>query len=672
MIKAREAWIDTANDISNFEQCDASYSFLQLVSQIHYTKSSLKNYKKCVVRINTANDFQYVNPLQISVADSNEEWMLHSVLVRRSGEIIDKTNEIIFSELQREPGLENSVITGTKTFIGHINNLQIGDIVVYDYTTVNTNPLYEDHFEYMLPITYAVPLYNLVIKVFYGNNERQCSYRIYDGIKEVERAHVNLEGIFSWEKYEISPVLLEDQIPFDRNPFSYVEFSDSADWTDLGNIVKQHYSFKEAYRTNSLEEYLNEIIKNCTDENQKIEAIVAHVQKNIAYMSISMSEHSYIPHDPQFVIENNYGDCKDKTLLLKTLLKIKNIESTPVIVHSYSSKSTQSHLPLLQCFNHVVLSIAYNGIDILVDPTNTNDCFTVDNYAEPWFSSGLYLEDAPQLKTLSDKKNSRYVRKITEHIKIKGDSASMSIKDEYMYHAFPQVAQRHSTLARDVCKKTYLDFYSKRYPSIQYNPRYGEGKEFSTSIDFNNHNFLINAELFVPSLWSKDGKSNSSAGKAEFFPLDLLEIIYRLPGTQRKHPFSWPHPTEFLFTFIIEYDFEATMGNLDETIENQLFKYSVKTTERSFVYTYEVSYQSLSDTIEPEDFAEQQQMVNKFIDSLGFTITKPLSKNSHSHTNDIRQKESEDNNKEVFPFWLKILLGILSLSVLKIIAQIIK
>ncbi len=671
MIKAKEAWVDTVSDIANIVECDASYSFLQLVSQIHYTKGSLKSYKKCVVRINTANDFQYVNPLQISVADSNEELMLHSVVVRRSGEIIDKTHEMTFSELQREPGLENSVITGTKTFIGHINNLQIGDVVTYEYTTINVNPLYENHFEYMLPMSYGVPIYHLAIKVFYGNNERHCSYRIYDGTNEVERTYINSEGVFSWEKHEIPPVLLEDQIPFDRNPYSYVEFSDSADWTDLGNILKQHYSFKETYRTNSLQDYLNDIINNCTEESSIIEALVAHVQKNIAYMSISMSEHSYIPHDPQFVIKNNYGDCKDKVLLLKTLLKIKNIESTPVVVHSYSSKSTLSHLPLLQCFNHVVLSIAYNGMDILVDPTNTNDCFTIANYAEPWFSTGLYLEDTPQLKTLSDKKNSRYVRKITEHIKIKGDTASMSIKDEYMYHAFPQVAQRHSTISRDVCKKTYLDFYSKRYPTIQYNPRYVEGKEFATSLEFANHNFIINAELLVPSLWSKDGSNNSTAGKAEFYPLDLLEIIYRLPGTQRRHPFAWPHPTEFLFTFIIEYDFEATMGNLDETIENQLFKYSVKTTERNFVYRYEVSYQSLSDTIEPEDFSEQQKMVNKFIDNLGFTITKPLSKASYSDTNNSGQKESE-NNKDGYSVWLKIFLGILFLSILKIIAQIIK
>jgi hypothetical protein len=86
--------------------------------------------------------------------------MLHSVVVRRSGEIIDKTHEMTFSELQREPGLENSVITGTKTFIGHINNLQIGDVVTYEYTTINVNPLYENHFEYMLPMSYGVPIYS--------------------------------------------------------------------------------------------------------------------------------------------------------------------------------------------------------------------------------------------------------------------------------------------------------------------------------------------------------------------------------------------------------------------------------------------------------------------------------------------------------------------------------
>ena len=45
------------------------------------------------------------------------------------------------------------------------------------------------------------------------------------------------------------------------------------------------------------------------------------IQDNIRYASISTGPGSYRPHPSDLVLERNFGDCKDKSLLLVNLLR---------------------------------------------------------------------------------------------------------------------------------------------------------------------------------------------------------------------------------------------------------------------------------------------------------------------------------------------------------------
>lgn len=658
MIAAKEAWIEHVEDFpADIRNCDSKYSFLQSLYQVRYVPGCIKTYKKLVVRINKSNDFSNANPIQISVGSSNEDWTLHSLKIYRAEAVIDKTTTISFSELQRETGLENNVITGTKTFVAHIDDLQIGDIVSYEYTTTNTNPVYAHHFEYFLGTSFVVPLYHLRFQLSHDNPQKRCAVRVYDGINEVTRDFVGESGSYSFEKYQIDAVVLEENIPNDRSPFSHIEFSDYSNWSEFGNSVKQYYQSDE-YMRETIKDYAKSIVKDCNTQAQIIEKLVRHVQRNVAYLSLSLNEHSYLPHSPISVVQNNYGDCKDKTLLLKTLLMVYEIESTAVLVHTAFSKNTPSRLPALGCFNHVILSIKFGEDQFLVDPTNPYDCFSIDNYSEPYYYSGLYLEDNTHLKLLSEKKNGKYLRNIVEHFTIKGNTATLLVQDEYYYYAFPRVAHRHTTVDRDICKKSYLDFYSERYPTISYQSEISDGSEFAYKIDDSKHCLAITAKFHIHSLWTEVVKENVKRKQVVFFPSDLREVLYELPATTRKLPFSWAHEAELRLRYVIDYDFNATMGSLDEKIDNNLFSYSVVTEEKPRLYTYDLHYKSKSDTIEASDYAVNQKLVREFLSTLGFTIALPH-QDAETSTTDNREKGMSTGARITIGFFVLILLRIL-------------
>jgi len=76
------------------------------------------------------------------------------------------------------------------------------------------------------------------------------------------------------------------------------------------------------------------------------------VARNVRYVSISLGVGRYQPHSASDVLENGYGDCKDKHTLFAALLKAEGIQSYPVLIHS--SRKLDADVPSPAQFDHVI------------------------------------------------------------------------------------------------------------------------------------------------------------------------------------------------------------------------------------------------------------------------------------------------------------------------------
>jgi hypothetical protein len=93
-------------------------------------------------------------------------------------------------------------------------------------------------------------------------------------------------------------------------------------------------------------------------ELDKIRAIGAFVQKT-NYVAVAIdSNHGggYIPHPAGLVLVRNYGDCKDKSTLMRALLKAAGIESYFVSIDAFDRLFVRSEWPAPQ-FNHEIVGI---------------------------------------------------------------------------------------------------------------------------------------------------------------------------------------------------------------------------------------------------------------------------------------------------------------------------
>jgi len=92
---------------------------------------------------------------------------------------------------------------------------------------------------------------------------------------------------------------------------------------------------------------------------ERINALARFAQ-SINYISIEMNlgrGGGYTPRAAPEVLRTGYGDCKDKSTLLRSMLKVAGIESHAVVVHSGDRHWVTDDWPSPSLFNHMITAI---------------------------------------------------------------------------------------------------------------------------------------------------------------------------------------------------------------------------------------------------------------------------------------------------------------------------
>ena len=146
-----------------------------------------------------------------------------------------------------------------------------------------------------------------------------------------------------------------------------IQIAEQQSWGDLAEAARE--SVDLAMQQTQL---LNRTFVAVTAEHDDPQlAIFDYVSRNIRYVSYSQGEHAIVPHDVDTTIENQYGDCKDKSTLLAAMLTKAGINAHPVLVATDRSDPTKLTIPASSHFDHMaVCNLDETGAPIeCLDPT---------------------------------------------------------------------------------------------------------------------------------------------------------------------------------------------------------------------------------------------------------------------------------------------------------------
>ena len=338
-------------------------------TQFYVAETPSAHIRRAVV-VRDAASLGNVGQVALTFVPAYQKLQLHAVRILRNGETIDQTKTLSVRFLQRETGLEQGVYSGEVTASTLVSDLRVGDILETIYTIHGQNPVFGAKFLDAAgwDSPFATQLRRVVLT---SPADRTVNWRFHaDG--DVARATPketveNGKRKLTFEGRRLRAITHEPSTPSDYTAFRWLQFSEFTGWNDV--VAWADHLFQVSDTGNEEFTRIVDRLRALGTEEERATAALEFVQSEIRYFSISLGESSHRPAQPSTVLQRRYGDCKDKTLLLMSLLRALGIESRPALLKLGGGRWLAKALPSPDAFDHVIVRATVGDQGHYLDPT---------------------------------------------------------------------------------------------------------------------------------------------------------------------------------------------------------------------------------------------------------------------------------------------------------------
>ena len=292
--------------------------------------------------------------------------IIHSIVVRRGGQVIEQAQMARLRFLQREENLDRFVIDGRMTIVMLIEDVRVGDIIDVSYTVQTTPRLMPENFWLLSNVPAQVYLRAFHLSVRYPDARVIRWKHSEDGFTPVFKKYDG-ESEWQWKLEEIRPREIEPGLPNWHAVNPWFQVSDCASWGDVANGVSAAWA--ENFDEPEFVALANEIASTASTPMERANRALTFVQDEIRYLSLNSGLGGQIPASPGTVLRRRFGDCKDKSFLAAHLLRRLGISARAVLVNSALRQTVDRLLPMPDAFDHVVLEYDVAGKRRWVDVT---------------------------------------------------------------------------------------------------------------------------------------------------------------------------------------------------------------------------------------------------------------------------------------------------------------
>jgi tetratricopeptide (TPR) repeat protein len=156
--------------------------------------------------------------------------------------------------------------------------------------------------------------------------------------------------VYRWRTSHPEVVTKEPPLyPGDDLPPPDIRLSSFKDWNDF---ARWYTPLAFVAPDASVKAKAAALTAGLSDDAAKMAAIYRFVSTEIRYVSLSFGLGRFAAHGPADVLRNQYGDCKDKAVLLRALYEAAGLRALPVLVNVTRSIDDDFASPLE--FNHMV------------------------------------------------------------------------------------------------------------------------------------------------------------------------------------------------------------------------------------------------------------------------------------------------------------------------------
>lgn len=605
-IGKRGDWIEPVafNSKANPEDHERTSSYYLLIDEQENTIRR-EDYYHYVYKILTTEGIQDMSDLSFEFDPMFQELIFHEVKIIREGTVINRLNNNIRT-VQREQSMDRYLYDGSHTAIINLTDVRVGDIIEYAFTRKGYNPVFEGNISRVIYFDYSVGYEKSYKRIILPTAKGH--FIKFEGSEEVGYTKEKIDGgvSYTWSFERMKPVVYDNNFPGWYDPYRYVMLTNFKSWEEVSAWANKLFQVNDADQA-QIKLKAESTFKE-TEREKYVMEVIRFVQDDIRYLGFETGLNSHKPHPPLKVFEQRFGDCKDKSLLLVTLLRAKGIEAYPVLVSTTLRDKITERLPAANIFNHCVVKMVMDGKSIFIDPTISNQGGSLDEIAFPNYRAGLIISPSTTaIENFPDLMVSTISEEQTFDLMAIGGEAMLTIRTTYTGSEADNQRGEFSRNNLQTVQKNYQDYYANLYSDIT------KWEDIKIHDNRNDNVFIVEEQYKIPSYW-KPLDDNEGVIYAEVYPQTLESFFNVIKTAQRTAPYRLVYPVDYHHSIHINLPEEWNVEPEDEVIESDFYgyEYNVKTSDNTLsILTH---YETKSDHIPPAYFekfaADHQKMMN--------------------------------------------------------------
>lgn len=335
-------------------------------------EGALEAFSTMTVRFNELSEQVYVNTLNVQDAEG-------------------ATTQANRSAFYVSDDAEYEQSTYRKIVRAPVTGLSVGDTIEFVYTVAsrsnkNTLPFERIAMRRRKPVSYSV------ISVNGAVDELTFTSR---HLPEPQTGDDHM----IWTQSDLPAIESESMLPDSSEYRPYLAIGHAENWSELGKDYLTDIQDRITSDTQSVSGVLLDIFDENASELEKVAQLAEYVRETLTYKPIEFGVRGIIPNPVSTILNDQYGDCKDHSLLLMRLLRAAGIEAELALA-SFSNPVFPDIASLDQ-FNHMVVYLPALGEDgLFIDATDKGANLldvAPDGLGDTW---ALVLDDQPELKRI--------------------------------------------------------------------------------------------------------------------------------------------------------------------------------------------------------------------------------------------------------------------------------
>jgi transglutaminase-like putative cysteine protease/Flp pilus assembly protein TadD len=345
------AWAQAPSSLSKQQKnnADEAAVFERILNHVRFENDGTEvSETEAVVRVQSQAGVEEFGQLVFGYSSATEKLEVEYVRVRKPDGQVVVTPESTAQDFAPDVLKEAPMYSDYRQRHISVTALQPGDTLEYRTVTRVLTPLATGNFwyEYTFPKGVVVNEDRLELDV-----PKAREIKLKTPARTPEIQDKGDRRVYTWVVKNIQPERDKDQDDEEEDNSPDVQLTTFTDWKQIA----QWYAKLQGQRMTvdaSVQKKADDLTKGADTDTEKARRLYDFVARNVRYVSISLGVGRYQPHSASDVLQNGYGDCKDKHTLFSAMLRAEGIQSYPVLIDS--SRKLDADIPSPAQFDHVI------------------------------------------------------------------------------------------------------------------------------------------------------------------------------------------------------------------------------------------------------------------------------------------------------------------------------